>query len=78
MICFAVVAPRTSGSSVGETTSGHQTWPRLLAVNTRRRSAVDSGAHEPPGNCAQTLMTPSSVTAHVAQPSPAASGVNQS
>ncbi len=34
----------------------------------RSRSAVVSGGQGPPGNCAQTRMTPSSVTAHVAHP----------
>jgi hypothetical protein len=75
---FAVVAPRTSGKRAGEARSGHQAELRLLAVNTRRRSAVDSGGHEPPGSCAHTRITPSSVTAHVAHPSEAPVVLNQS
>jgi hypothetical protein len=76
--CFAVTAARTSGSTTGETASGHQTYSRLAAVSRSSRSAVASGSQGPPGSCAQTRITPSSVTAHVAQPSITASRANQS
>lgn len=45
-----------------------QTYFRLAAVSMRSRSAVVAGSHGLPGSCAQTRMTPSSITAHVAQP----------
>lgn len=43
-------------------------YSRLAAVRSRSLSAVVSGSHGTPGSCAQTRITPSSVTAQVAQP----------
>jgi len=48
--------------------SGHHTYPGLEIINMSKRSAVASGDHLPPVSCAQTRITPNSVTAHVAHP----------
>jgi len=74
--CLAVAAARTSGSITGDTPSGHHKYSRLAAVRISSRSAVVSGGHAPPGNCAQTRMAPSSVTADVAHPCAADSLTN--
>jgi hypothetical protein len=64
----AVVAVRTSAIVAGDMASGQNSYSRLAAVSSRSRSAVVSGGQGPPGSCAQTRITPSSVTAQVAQP----------
>lgn len=75
---FPVFDERSSGRTAGDTASGHQTYSRLATVSMSSRSALVSGDHSPPGNCAQTRITPSSVTAHVAHPPVAPSVANQS
>jgi hypothetical protein len=77
VICLPVVAERTSTTVAGEAASGQKTHSRLAAVSMRIWSAARSGGHGPPGSCAQTRMTPSSLTTHVAQPRNAPSVVNQ-
>jgi hypothetical protein len=55
----------------GETASGQKRWPELETRSWSRASTVARGGRLPIGSCAQTRITPSSVSGHVAHPSTA-------